>query len=272
MLRFLGKLLAVPVRMLANLASLATFINAEPLWAAAWKLSRKPQDGANWLFLKYRKYGLEDARDLAKKILPQTKSCLFVSAIAFIEYHNRNPKAACLWANTAKKAGYEEPEALLMLELILSDILEEYDRAQIVEQILSRNDLPGHVTLNALVVKANSLLDLQKWEQAEKIADRILSIQEQNDARFIKWVVSLKRDEKARADEHLQKARGKLPNSVFYPAIAHGLLCLGRKKDAMESLCKAGKIDSYLKRSKTKLGQLIRSEEFKNFSMAKENK
>ena len=259
MLRFLGKLAAVPVRMLANLAALVTFIDAEPLWTAAWKLGRKPQDGANWLFLKYSKYGLEAARELAKKILPRTKSCVFASAIAFIEYHNRNPKAACLWADTAKKVGYEEPETLLLLELILSDILEEYDSPQIVEQILSRNDLPGNVTLHALIVKANSLLDLQKWDQAEKIADRILAIQEQNDARIIKWVVSLQRDDKAQADEHLQKARGKLPNSAFYPIIAQGLLCLGRKKEAMERLCKAGKIESYLKCSKSKLGQLIRS-------------
>ncbi|MHC4530211.1 MAG: hypothetical protein ACYS18_03965 [Planctomycetota bacterium] len=271
MLRFLGKILAVPVRMLANLASLTSFIDAESLWAFAWRLSRKPQDGANWLFLNYRKYGLEAARELAKKIMLRSKSCAFAAAIAFIEYHNKNPRAACLWANTAKKAGYEEPEALLMLELFLSDILDEYDRTQVVEQILSRNDLPGQVTLSALIVKANSLLDLQKWQQAEKIADRILSIQEQNDARFIKWVVSLQRDQKAQADEHLQKAKGKLPKAVFYLAIAHGLLCLGRKKEAMEALRKAGKIESYLKHSKSKLGQLVRSKEFKNFFMAEEN-
>ena len=271
MLRFLGKLLAVPVRMLAGLASLVTFVDAEPLWAAAWKLNRKPQDGANWLFLKYRKYGLEAARELAKKILPRTKSCLLASAIAFIEYHNRNPKAAYLWASTAKRDGCEEPETLLLLELLLSDILKEYDCPQIVEQILSRNDLPSHVTLSALVVKTNSLIDLQQWDEAEKIADRILSIQEQNDARIIKWVVSLQRDDKAQANKHLQKARGKLPNSVFYPTIAQGLLCLGRKKEAMDWLCKAGKIEFYLNRSKSKVGQLIRSEEFKNFCMEKEN-
>lgn len=171
----------------------------------------------------------------------------------------------------AKENGYENPELLLQLELVLSDFFNEYDRVAVTEEILARRDLPAQVTLSALVSKANGFLEQQSWGEAEQIAERILSIQEQPDARMIKWVTCTAGGKRTCADEHLKRAQTQMPSPVFDMLLAQGWLFLGQVEGAMECLCRVDTSALRLQRSKSPLGVLARSEEFANFCRGRED-
>lgn len=271
MVAFIKNLIAVPIRMLAKAAGLVTFVDETSLWSAVWKLCHNPYDGIPLLMLTYKRDGIEAARRMAEEMLPEAESCVLVSAIGSIEYSCNDFEAVNKWVKMARDGDYKEPEWLLHLELFLSNYLEEYDSETVAEQILSRSDLPMLITLAALIKKANSFLDKQMWDQAEEIAERILSIQEQNDARLVKWVTCLRRGEQTEADEHFAKARGKLPDAVFAVLVAQGWLFMGEVGKAMEWLYKAEKEKPWVESAESPIGELARSDEFSNFCMEKES-
>ena len=63
---------------------------------------------------------------------------------------------------------------LLPLKLYLSEHLGLYNKRAIIDEMLSRNDLPGEYTRGALLDKAAILLKEKNWSEAEQIADQML--------------------------------------------------------------------------------------------------
>lgn len=272
MTRFFGRLIAVPIRLFAGVASLVTIFDPTSLWSACWKLSRDVGDGGKLLVLMVRKYGVSSIRGTAEKMLEEARDCQLAATMGFIEFGYREDiESVNRWVRMAREKGYKNPELLLQLELVLSDFFDEYDRAAIVEEILGRNDLPAQVTLVALISKANGFLEKRRWGEAEQIAERILSIQEQPVARMIKWVTCTAEGKRTCADEHLKRAQGQMPSAVFEMLLAQGWLFIGQAGKAMEYLCRVGTADFRLQRSKLPLGVLARSEEFAAFCRERED-
>lgn len=272
MARFFGKLVAVPIRMLAGIFTVVPVFDQTPLWSAAWKLSYDAQDGCNLLVLVCQKHGIEAARQLAEMMLPQSKDCALAATIASLELRSSDDiEVAARWVATAKQSGYKNPELLLYVELVFGDFLEDYDKRAVAEQILSRNDLPSLFTLTALIEKAAGLLERQSWDEAEKIADHILSIQENSEARVTKWVVCRARSDQAQADVHLRNAQGKLSDGVFNVLVARGWLYLGQIDNAMELLYNASQSRICLRESRSPLGRLACSRKFAEFCRSKDS-
>lgn len=273
MRRLLGRLIAAPIRLLALAAGFLHIGNPIRLWSTVWKLGRRSEDGCQLLGLVWRQYEIDLAREMAEKMIVESKDSRLAATAGLLEIAcSKDFTAANMWAKKAKEIGCGNPEMLLPLELFLSEYLEEYDKDEIVEQVLSRNDLPGLATLSALICKANALLKKHCWDEAEKIANRILAIQEQPDARIMKWVICSVRGEQAKADEHFKKAQGKLPDAVFNTLVAQGWLVLGQVDKAMERLCSAEPDGIVLQQCKSEIGDLARSEEFKHFYRERRNK
>jgi hypothetical protein len=273
MARFFGRLVAVPIRLLASVASLVRVFDPTSLWSACWKLSRDARDGGKLLVLMARKHGVASIRERAEEMLEEARDCRLAVTMGFIEFGYREDiELVDRWVRLAKEDGYKNPEFLLQLELVLSDFFDEYDREAVVEEILGRNDLPAQVTLGALVSKANGFLEKGLWFEAEGIAERILSIQEQPDARMIKWVTCTAGGEGARAEGHLRKAQAQMPSAVFEMLVARGRLFLGQTEKAMEHLCRVDTSALRLQRSKSPLGVLARSEAFAMFCREREDR
>jgi hypothetical protein len=270
MINVVKKIMVLPVRLLAEITSLVPIFDTTPLWLAAWKLGGDPEDGRKLLICLYRKYGIESARETARAMIHQIRSSLIASTMCAIELNSyQSAEAINKWVKMAKQEICKEQE-MLHAELYLSDYLEEYDKKKVVENILSRNDLPMSTTLAALTVKAVNFLRERSWDEAEKIADWILSIQEQNGARFIKWVVYLAKSEQGQAEKHFSKIKGELSDAIFNPLIAEGWLILGDVEKAKEWLCKAVPLSVRVTESRSLVGVLARSEEFKEFCRRKE--
>jgi len=271
MISFLKKLAAVPLRALAGLLDLLRFFDTTRLWWYCWTLTCSPEDAARLLATVYHRKGRVAAADLASQVIEKTRACDPVAMIACIELMDGNFDAAHNWIKLAEDENYKNPENLLFAKLLLSDYHPEYDKGEVTEQVLSRNDLPPTITQLALINKAFILLGEQKNIDAEKIADKILAISEDPCARVIKWAVCLVNNQTAFADAHLQKARQKRPPRLLNPLIAQACLCIGDNDAAMDWLYQAGELDFKIAASDSPVGKLYRSQQFQDFCRERQN-
>lgn len=260
---FLKQMVAFPVRMAAETASLLSFVDATGLWSACYKLSGEAQDACRVLGGWFGKHGLPATRELAEEMLERTADCEIAAMMVWIEYALLQEwPAVTYWIKLAKRRDYKKPQMLLRMELLLADFLEDYDEYELMEQILARNDLPGEWTTTALTSKAHFLMERGRWNEAEALANRILAIEDHAGANLIKWTVCLSREEDVEATMHLAAAQKKLSPHSIGVHLALGWWRLGRVDKAMEYLCKCD-LDKYRVREwRGPLGELARSAEF----------
>lgn len=271
MISFLKKLVAVPVRLLASLLDLLRVFDTTRLWWYCWALSNSAEDAARLLATVSQRKGRVPAIDIAPEIVEKTKACDPVAMVACIELVNGNFDAAHKWVKLAEDENYKNPENLLFVKLLLSDYHHEYDKGEVTEQVLSRNDLPPTITQLALINKAFILLEENKNVDAERVADRILGISEDPCARIIKWAVSLVNSQTELAQTHLNKAQQKRPPKLLNPLIAQACLCIGDNDAAMEWLYRAGELDYKITASESPIGKLYRSQEFRDYCRERQN-
>lgn len=273
MISFLRQVAAFPVRMLAEAASLLSFIDATALWSACWKLSGEASDGRNVLLLTSRRQGVGAARELGRRMLARSQDCEIAATMAFLEYAFREDwESVAGWIRTARENGCSNSQMLLWMELTLGNFLAEYDEWEIAEQILSRNDLPSDFTVSALTTKSHIFMERRRWSEAEAIADRILSIEEQPAARIVKWAVYMAAGEQMQAEKQLSFARRKLSADDVDARLAFGWLALGRAKEAMEHLRRCNPDRFRMRQRKGCLGQLARSAEFSAYCAGRADK
>jgi hypothetical protein len=200
-------------------------------------LTAEAADGASVIVLAARGRGLDAGRQRAEAIFARRPDEQVAAAIGWMEASEaRDLAAAAQWIERCRQAGCEDGPALLQLELSLSEHLEDYDYPELIERILSRNDLPGNITRDALLGKAKLLLRARQWDRAQEIAGRILAIEEHAIARWVAWVTAVATgDDEAGRIHYAQAAAGMRPEvSLGYEAL--GWLYTGDKKKAAEVL------------------------------------
>lgn len=265
MKRLVGRFVAVPIRALAELLGIVELLDVLPLWSGCWRLSGTPEDAEKVLGLLYNKHGIERARCFAEEAIRRSKDSRLASAMGFLEIRSLlDYEAATRWLERAKQENCKNQEMLLLLELF-TKLSEDQGSETVIEEILSRNDLPTEFTRQALSNKAWQLAEKRQWCEAEKIADIILSVEEDVDGRLIKWVGCLARGDDKRAQGHLQEAEGRLPDAVLNLLVAQGWLFLGEVGRAMEWLSKAEKGGIRASELRSRIGDLARSEEYERY-------
>ncbi len=237
MITFIRHLIAAPVRLLAWANSFLHVFDQARLAEALWFLTGDAADGANVIVLTARSKGLDAGRQRAEAIFARRPDEQVAAAIGWVEASEGGDlTAAAQWIERCRQAGCEDGPALLQLELSLSEHLEGYDYPELIERILSRNDLPGNITRDALVGKAKLLLRDRQWDRAREIAERILVIEEHAIARWVAWVTAVAAgDDEAGRTQYTQAAAGMRPE-VFLGYEALGWLYVGDEKKAAEVL------------------------------------
>jgi len=262
----IGKLIASPMRLLAQAGGMLRVGDPVRLRSYVWRLSGEPGDAVRLLMVRHQRDGIEATRSEAGDMLEQCPDSEIAVAMGWIELaENRDASAAKKWITQAEERQCRRQELLLHLKLYLSDRLSEYDATEICERILNRNDLPGMVSLSALVNKSHILMEQGLWAQAEDIAEQILTVQEQPDARLVKWVTSRHQGQLGQAEKHFEKARKELSEPVFNILAAKGCLLMGQKQEAMEWLYKARRGGAGIDRNDSALGRLAHSDEFARY-------
>ena len=237
MITFIRHLIAAPVRLLAWVNSFLRVFDQARLAEVIWFLTGEAADGASVIVLAAHNKGLDAARQRAEAIFARRPDEQVAAAIGWVEAsEGRNLTAAAQWIERCRQAGCEDGPALLQLELSLSEHLDDYDYPGLIERILSRNDLPGNITRDALLGKAKLLLRDRQWGRAQEIAERILAIEDHAVARWVGWVTAIAAGDDEAARTHYAQAAAGLRPEVFLGYEALGWLYAGDEDKAAEVL------------------------------------
>ncbi len=265
MSRLVGKLIAVPIRLIADVIGFLKIADATSLRSTVWKFSNEPEDGVKLLVLVCQKRGIVGARELAEEMIAKVNDSLLAAAMGGLEIQfGQGPEASKKWVEHAKNTQAKRQELLLGLELCLSDTFSEYDTAELVEAILARNDLPMDFSRSALTRKADLLLQNRQWGHAGQFADKILDLEEHPFARWVKWVASMAQGNEDDAELHIEKAKGKWPDAFLLSMTALGWFYMGNITQTMELMRQAENSGAKFEYISNELVTLANSVEYHN--------
>ena len=217
MVAFLRQLCAAPLKIVLFLLNFFQQSNI-PLIRLIWQIGGE-NDYAVKLISQLANKDLVAARSEAKALIDKTRHAQIASTMAIYElYMARNPEAAHQWVQYAESIGCEHCEDLLWAKLFLSGRIEAYDTEHIAKEILSRNDLPMQHTSHAHLELAEKYIEQQRWEDADKLLERVLSIEANQGAFGLKWVVELSRGNIEKAETYLSTYKKMTPGphaSIF---------------------------------------------------------
>lgn len=239
MIMFARQLIAVPLRLIGWANAHLQVFNRLKLAEIIWLLAREPADGANVITLTAVLKDTDAARQRAEVIFSQMPHEQIAAAIGWLEVGQaRDLSAGRRWVDRLRTEGAEDGYSILQLEMFLAEHLGDCDQADVIQRVLSRNDLPGAITQDALLGKSRMLLKEKRWEEAEAITDRILSIEESAAARWTRWVARLAAGDVESAESQLKLAGEKMRPEVLWGFVALGWLCIGDQERALEILRK----------------------------------
>lgn len=239
MITFIRQLIAAPLRVLLWICGFVPVFDRLRLIEIIWALSDDPADAASVLTLTAPAKGMDAAHTRAEKMFTAHPDAQIAATIGWLRIqHARNLQAASQWLKRARQADCEDAP-LLGLELFLSEHLPEYNTEEITARILARNDLPMQTTRDALLAEGRRLLRQQQWTEAEAVADRILAVEENPQARWIRWVTAIVSGDDARAQTELSIAQGKMSDATLRGFVALGWLYVGDEERTIQVLQEA---------------------------------
>lgn len=241
MMRWLGQVVALPLKILLILVSIVPVFDRFPLYRAIWALTRDPYYGRNLILLFAQRKGLEAARSFAEEAFAICPDGSIPAMIGQIEL-----EAACdldraaTWLDGAKSyPGLENPDGLLPLELSLSHIVPNMDCRRIINSILDRKDLSMDLTRLALITSAQLDLKAGQWDRALQAADQLLSVSDVPLAHWVRWVGYSANMEPSVADKEFQRFSVNSLGPLYDAIMASGYLYLGNRNRCLEHLLKA---------------------------------
>ena len=233
------------------------------LWSASWRLSHNPEDGSKFLAGFCAKEGIAATREMAEEMLVKANDSLIAGTMGWIEIQaGEGYEASKKWVEEAKELQTARPELLLGLELYLSDKLRDYDKADVIKRILARDDLPMDFSRAALLGKAGMLLESHQLGQAEELAEKILAVEEQPFARWIKWVVAISSGSEESGSLHIKKMKDKWPGWMMLSMMALGWYYVGDIKQTMKIMLEAEKAGAKFEKIDNELVRLANSKEY----------
>ncbi|MCK5565138.1 MAG: hypothetical protein KAJ07_07810 [Planctomycetes bacterium] len=251
MIHFLRHLTAAPVRLLLWLTGFLPVINRLILAQIIWTLTADVDDGCNVIILTANKKGLQPAREKAMEVLEKTHDASAAVSIGMVEAHGCfDPEAAYGWIQKARQLECKNLQKLLKLELLISNDITAVDLEQVIEQILSRNDLTGEYSQAALCAKAALCLMNRDWNSADALADRVLVIEELAWMRMVKWTTASATDDKVLASMQqlkIEKAATKADELFLLSLGKHFLGDIENAKADFKAAVKQGAQLSYEK-------------------------
>ena len=208
------------------------------------------------------KHGIVDTRKKIISMLEKSPDCQLIVMMCWLEIHLKNAQGAWEWINKAEQVNYDRPELLYPVRLFLSGVT---DKAIIIEEILSRNDLPLDITQNALFEKAKLHLSAQQWEEADKVAKRIFFVEDWPVANWIRWVIKTAQNNEEDAKIEFEKIKKELPHGHTSSLKALGSLYVNDLEKASEALFEAVRSRHNIEYISKDLVEFSETAEFKSY-------
>jgi hypothetical protein len=237
---FFRELIVLPITFILFLNQYLKVFKNLSLFKLRWKIGGRIDDACHYITLLAKEKGLREATSVAEQLLIQHKNATIASHMGFliIQLHF-DFNGALEWVKKAEYVDADNLQILLLLKLYVYSITEHPEREQIIEEILSRNDLPASYTLAALIEKAECAIEKGDWQIPEQAATYILSIMEYPIAHWLLWMCRRKNGLASEAEKELNilKKNIKEPRLSFY--IGLGFYYLDEKEASLQAFYNA---------------------------------
>lgn len=206
---FILETAALPFRVLEFIARYLFKTWLQRLHRIIWKITDNPSDAFKYFQHLYMS-NPKTAQEVAEELLSDRNSGKLYTNLCLLDYRSTgDPRKAEEWLKMAYAADCKDQHMLLYVELILAD--EEEEVRKIASEILDRNDLPAYFTKLALQNMILYHIKTEDWENAEVVADRMLSVEEDRMARALKLSLSI-RFGRGDAEKHRRFLRSRNPD------------------------------------------------------------
>lgn len=267
--KIIREILVLPLRLLLLVNRFVPIVDRYTLVKWIWKVARSDKSGFELVMETVDRFGLQAGRDLAHGILNETKSAIIAFGIAHSERLENNYQAAKEWIDLAEEMGCEDCYHLLSVKLGISHMIEDYDHAEIVDEMLACNYLPMEYTYQALINKAFLLFKEDQHQKAEKIVDHILRIKNDQISENLKAIILLARKEDVLAKKLLAKSKKHLSELEYSLNVAQAYFTASRIDESMEWVY-AAVMSGYNKdEGHPAIKNLIESEKFADYCAAR---
>jgi tetratricopeptide (TPR) repeat protein len=261
--KILRQIIALPLVILRDLLSVVPIYNKLEVMRWICIVTDSREDALAYITALINGYGAERFEQPAFEQMSKYADARFALA-AGMDYLNRSKfREALNCVERAEKGNCQNLHELLMLKFLLTDDSDKKTRDDLIDRIISSTDLGAECSQFAWTFKCWSLLENRKFEEASRVADRILAIQENGIAILVKWATTFERNPIA-AREYFDKAQAVWKYPYFEASVAQGWYVLGDMAAAAKYLRIARRNGFHPAGSDTIFSEIMRSEEYNN--------
>jgi len=204
MLSFLRELAVVPLRLASFACGIVPVFDKVVLAKITWNITGNIEDACAYLTLHISTYSVQVSRELAQQLLQQSRDAKIAMIMSVAENQATEISQAKQWIVQAQEMGCVNQDFLLYPKVILSGLGTNYELA---DEIISNNSLPMNFSHLGYLLKCHQLIFEEQLEEANELAKKMLSIQCQYLALFIRWTYESRNSNASLAKQYLQRAR-----------------------------------------------------------------
>jgi hypothetical protein len=233
-LRWLRKILALPLLWIGQLLLLAKMPPAVGLLKAAWIVSGDGEWGRIALAAVHALQGPQAAMACAADWMARRPSAPLAAMAGLRAIGADNLDGAADYLRRGRELGNDRDGLLELLELLLAcrrGIEEEEE--EVVHRFLKRRDLSSATSKGIQSAVCWDTLLAGQWDEASRQARRLLEIEPNVDAEMVLWAIAKARGDDASAQAHLA-AVVNAPPSVKQFLEAEGNAAIGRYREARD--------------------------------------
>lgn len=234
-IRWIRKLLSIPVQWAGRLAGMFKHPVEVPLLKAAWSISRNGQDGLVALAALHRRQGVAAALEQAQSWMqscPRPEVAAFAGLLA-IDAGNVDLAKACL--QQGRQLGTENESMLEMLEFFIVSRTEGPEAVrQLAERFSERSDLSAALSKMVGTELLWGRMLQGRWDEAAVKARHLLAVGDAPEAEAALWALALRGGDQQSAANHL--AQVKLPTLRRAYFLCLGAAAIGAPEQAGEYL------------------------------------
>jgi hypothetical protein len=238
--RFIGKILALPFRMVLLILLLIPGLQVPPwLTRWIWLLDRSSDHAVLYLSVVAQNHQYDSIQQLSEQLFSDQPSCSIASYAGLLALQHGHIDTAVQWFEKAKAYDQGDQELVLHLEMDLSNHLEGHNDEEFVARILERREVSMKLTQRALERQAFSALLHRQWQDAQNILDRIFHIDDPLKIRWMRWVTAAGMGLQKQAEQFYHDAWKPLKAKEAAMYKAYGWYILGDSQQGRSALNEA---------------------------------
>ena len=204
-------LVSLPVQWAGQLAAMLSPAAAAELLAIAWRIGRDGRIGRASLIHRMKCSGPPAAYAAAERWMAVHPQAEIANWAGLLAAEAGDLPAARAWLIHGRACGDDADGLGEMLEIAIAQRADAAERAEVVNRLSGRRDLPPMVRRYLLEEQATSALMGRDFDAARRGARHLVSVEDNPKAEMILWAAARHAGEASAAARHLARAAKGLP-------------------------------------------------------------